>query len=215
VARIKGRALKAPVHLILHGETLYIGASGTGSILALDLTSTPPSGKLEARVVIDGKLVHQHLGDMKTETSEKPVPMAVSLATEMRDWRRLTAYSGSEDWIFASPKMKGSQPYWPETLMRCFVKPALKHLGINKRVGWHTFRRTLATLLRSAAEDVKTTQELMRHANSRMTLDVYAQALTPAKRTAHQKVVEMIWQVTKPEVVPTCSRVREAVSVSA
>jgi hypothetical protein len=56
MARITGRELEAPVHLILHGETLYIGASGTGSILALDLTSTPPSGELRARVVIDGKL---------------------------------------------------------------------------------------------------------------------------------------------------------------
>ena len=50
MAHITGPALQAPVHLILHGETLYIGASGTGSILALDLTSTPPSGKLKARV---------------------------------------------------------------------------------------------------------------------------------------------------------------------
>jgi hypothetical protein len=56
MAHIAGRALEAPVHLILHDETLYIGASGTGSILALDLTSTPPSGELKARVVIDGKL---------------------------------------------------------------------------------------------------------------------------------------------------------------
>jgi len=56
MAHITGRELEAPVHLILHGETLYIGASGTGSILALDLTSTPPSGKIKARVVIDGKL---------------------------------------------------------------------------------------------------------------------------------------------------------------
>jgi hypothetical protein len=56
MARIKGHALKAPVHLILHGETLYIGAAGTGSILALELTSRPPRGKLKARVVIDGKL---------------------------------------------------------------------------------------------------------------------------------------------------------------
>jgi hypothetical protein len=56
MAHVTGRALKAPVHLILHGETLYIGSSGTGSILALDLTSEPPSGKLKARVVIDGKL---------------------------------------------------------------------------------------------------------------------------------------------------------------
>lgn len=56
VSSIKGRALKAPVHLVLHGETLYIGAAGTGSILALELEPTPPSSKLKARVVIDGKL---------------------------------------------------------------------------------------------------------------------------------------------------------------
>ena len=56
MAHIAGRELEAPVHLIMHGETLYIGASGTGSILALELTSTPASGKLKARVVIDGKL---------------------------------------------------------------------------------------------------------------------------------------------------------------
>ena len=44
MARITGRVRSAAlrVHLILHGETLYIGAaSGTGSIPALDLTSTP------------------------------------------------------------------------------------------------------------------------------------------------------------------------------
>jgi NHL repeat-containing protein len=56
IARITGRGLKAPVHLILHGEALYIGASGSGSILALDLKSTPQRGDLEARVVVDGKL---------------------------------------------------------------------------------------------------------------------------------------------------------------
>ena len=56
IAHIGGPELKAPVHLLLHGETLYIGASGTGSILALDITSTPPSGEIKARVVIDGKL---------------------------------------------------------------------------------------------------------------------------------------------------------------
>jgi sugar lactone lactonase YvrE len=56
MAHITERALVAPVHLILHGETLYIGSPGTGRILALDLMSTPLSGKLKARVVIDGKL---------------------------------------------------------------------------------------------------------------------------------------------------------------
>jgi hypothetical protein len=56
VARIKGRAMVAPVHLVQHDDTLYIGASGSGSILAYDLPKSPPKGKLKARVVIDGKL---------------------------------------------------------------------------------------------------------------------------------------------------------------
>ena len=94
--------------------------------------------------------------------------------------------------MFASPKMNGKQPYWSETPLKCFVQPAARRLGITKQIGWHSFRRSYATLLKGSGEDVKTTQELMRHANSRLTLDVYAQALTPAKRAAHMKVVEMI-----------------------
>jgi integrase len=61
-----------------------------------------------------------------------------------------------------------------------------------KIVGWHSFRRTFTTLLKGSGEDVKTTQELMRHASSRITMDVYAQALTPAKRSAQRKLAELI-----------------------
>ena len=56
VARIKGKKLAKPVHLLMHGETLYIGAAGTGSIFAYDIPKAAPRGKLKARVVIDGKL---------------------------------------------------------------------------------------------------------------------------------------------------------------
>ena len=56
VAHIQGKRLAKPVHLILHGETLYIGAAGTGSILAYDIPKETLRGKLKARVVIDGKL---------------------------------------------------------------------------------------------------------------------------------------------------------------
>ncbi len=56
VARIKGKKLTKPVHLILHGDTLYIGAAGTGSILAYNIPEEAPRGKLKARTVIDRKL---------------------------------------------------------------------------------------------------------------------------------------------------------------
>ncbi|MEY2897419.1 MAG: hypothetical protein RL669_1688 [Pseudomonadota bacterium] len=56
VARIKGKKLAKPVHLILHGDTLYIGAAGTGSILAYTLGDAPPAGKIKPRTIVDGRL---------------------------------------------------------------------------------------------------------------------------------------------------------------
>lgn len=98
----------------------------------------------------------------------------------------------SEDWVFASPEKRGKQPYWPENLLRHRIRPAAERRGIRKRIGWHTFRHSYATLLKANGEDVKVVQESLRHANSRITLDVYTQAVTPAKRQAQSKVVKMI-----------------------
>ena len=111
--------------------------------------------------------------------------------------------------------MNGKQPYWPETPLKCFVQLAAKWLGVTKQIGWHSFRRTFATLVKGSGEDVKTTQELMRHADSRLTLDAYAQALSPAKRAAHLKVVEMIRPAAETGFVPLCSHAKKAESISA
>jgi len=73
----------------------------------------------------------------------------------------------------------------------------------------------LATLLTGSDENAKTTQELMRHANAGITLNLYAQALTPAKRAAHLKVVELIRPAPETASVPLCSRAEKGESVSA
>jgi integrase len=59
-------------------------------------------------------------------------------------------------------------------------------------VGFHTFRHTYTTLLTQNNEDVKVVQELLRHANSRITLDLYAQAGMPKKREAQRRLVERV-----------------------
>lgn len=72
----------------------------------------------------------------------------------------------------------------------------------------HTFRQTYSTLLRVNREDIKVVKELLRHANRRRTLDVYTQAIAPAKRQAQSKIVEMILpekrrpKLTGPELDP-------------
>ena len=44
----------------------------------------------------------------------------------------------------------------------------------------------------SSGADVKVVQESLRHANARITMELYAQALTPDKRKAQSKVIRMI-----------------------
>jgi len=135
---------------------------------------------------------HQIVGNCKTEASAKPVPLDSYMAEDLLRWRRQSPYPMDEDYVFASPTMKGKQPYWPDNLMKRYIKPVAHKAGINKNIGWHTFRHSFGTLLKANGEDVKTVQELLRHANSRITLDVYTQAVTSNKRAAQSKVVRMM-----------------------
>jgi len=88
---------------------------------------------------------------------------------------------------------------WLSKVMSYRIQPVAKWLGIAKRIGWHTFRRTFTTLLHANGEDVKVVQELLRHGSARITMDVYAQAVTPAKRNAQGKVVAMLRETKKKE----------------
>jgi hypothetical protein len=73
-------------------------------------------------------------------------------------------------------KKRGKQPLWLSSIMRYHIQPVVKELGIRKRVSWHTFRCTYASLLTSNNESIKVVQELLRHGSVRITMDVYAQA---------------------------------------
>ena len=114
------------------------------------------------------------------------------MADDLWLWKEACAYSKSEDWVFASPHSQGRLPYWPDVLLLKIIQPAARRAGIKKRVGWHTFRHSYSSLLVANGENVKVVQDLMRHASSRFTLDVYSQARKGAKRQAQQQVVQMI-----------------------
>lgn len=142
---------------------------------------------------------HQHIGPVKTEESEKVMPLSDEMVADLKAWREFTAYPADSDWIFASPVMKGNQPLWPENLIKQ-IRKAAKRAGIVKHLSWHVFRHTFATLLAQNNEDVKTVQALMRHANSRVTMDVYTHAVSDKKRAAQGKVVGMITPLSLPSV---------------
>lgn len=137
-------------------------------------------------------IVCQHVGPLKTAASQKPVPMDAGLSALMLDWRGRCPYNQDSDYVFASAEKHGTQPLWPSSAMSKHIRPAAKLAGITKHVRWHVFRHSFATLLKGNGEDVKTVQESLRHADSKVTLDVYTQGLMPLKRAAQRKVIEAV-----------------------
>jgi len=93
--------------------------------------------------------------------------------------------------------------HWPDSALRKAVRPAAQRAELSKHIGWHTFRHSFATLLKSNGEDVKVVQESLRHANSRITLDVYTQGLMQTKRRAQGRVVKSLLDPRGPKSAVT------------
>jgi integrase len=132
-------------------------------------------------------------GPCKTEASQKPVPLHPLLADAPQKWRIHAAYKRPSDWIVASKRHRGRRPLWGQAILRRHVRPAAKRAGIERHFGWHTFRHTYSTLLRGIGTEFKVMQELLRHSTLRSTLDIYTQAMTPAKRAAQAAVLSLVF----------------------
>ena len=145
------------------------------------------------------------IGNCKTETSRKPVPIDAQVAADLWLWKETSTYSKADDWVFASPHTRGKHPFWPDIVLQKIIRPAALRAGITKRFGWHTFRHSYSSLLVANGENVKVVQELMRHASSRVTLEVYSQARSAAKRQAQERVVQMIFPVQPEDAAPAIS----------
>lgn len=144
-------------------------------------------------------------GELKeTKSRNNPLPLAESVLRVLRLWRKHTPYRSEEDWIFASPHYDGKTPYTYQILFRRHIRPVIENISGLKSsrqapVEWHTLRRSLATLLISNGENVKVAQSQLRHTTHKITLDLYAQAVSADQQEAHKKVVQMVVPARFPE----------------
>ncbi|HEY2038331.1 MAG TPA: site-specific integrase [Edaphobacter sp.] len=147
-------------------------------------------------------IVYSVVGVTKTDASKSRVPLAASVIDSLAQWRRETPYAAASDWVFASARMKGKKPYRGSTLVARHLRVAAEKAGIGGPVGWQTFRRSISTWMIDNDENVKVTQELMRHAHSKTTLDFYAKAVTPSKRRAHERIVDGLLGASQKNAAP-------------
>jgi site-specific recombinase XerD len=101
-------------------------------------------------------------------------------------------HPGIDDWVFASQYTDSKRPYWPDSALTHQVRPAAKAAKVDKLIGWHTFRHSIGTLLNSNGESIKTIQELLRHANTQITLESYVQGDQETKRNALKGMSEIL-----------------------
>jgi integrase len=145
----------------------------------------------EKEITPKRSVVNQNVGDVKTEASKKSIPLDDDLLDELRLWRAETPYAADSDYVFASAKMKGKQPYWMSRIMQHNIKPVAANLGIPLK-GWHTLRHSYTTLLRQNGNNPKVVQDLLRHATYSITANIYDAAVSDEKREAHRGVLHLV-----------------------
>jgi integrase len=69
------------------------------------------------QIIVQRSIYRNVVGNCKTEASKKPVPMDPILAAELWTWKRHSSYSQPYDWVFASSRTKGKNPYWPDIIL--------------------------------------------------------------------------------------------------
>jgi len=148
---------------------------------------------LTLEIAVTRSCVRGRFGKVKTEASGKPVPLHKSVSEALTEWRKESLYNADDDLLFPSLRLNGTAPLMPDMVLKKIIRPALVRAGVkDKVIGWHSFRHSLATNLRSLGVDIKVAQELLRHANSRITMDLYTQAVSADKRSASGRQVDML-----------------------
>ena len=151
-----------------------------------------PYIRFDDKVLIPKRsIVKQRIGKVKTEASKKSIPLDDVLIEELLAWRRETPYAQDSDYVFASTKMRGKQPYWMSRIMQHHIKPVAANTGIEIK-GWHTLRHSYTTLLRQNNNNPKVVQGLLRHASYSITMNVYDEAMSEEKRSAHRGVIQQL-----------------------
>jgi integrase len=125
----------------------------------------------------------------KSKSSTAPVPLpgplAVALRAYQEKWR-----PNPGGFLFVT---RNNRPPSSNKVVEYGLWPVLDALKIP-RCGLHAFRHTHTSLLLDSGATPKVVQEQLRHADPRVTLDVYGHVLGDARRDAVEKVASIVFR---------------------
>lgn len=126
----------------------------------------------------------------KSKTSTAPVPLPGPLAIVLQAYKERWWRPNPLGFFFVT---RNNRPPSSNKVVEYGLWPVLDALKIP-RCGLHAFRHTHTSLLLDSGATPKVVQEQLRHADPRVTLEVYAHVLGDARRDAVDKVASIVFQ---------------------
>lgn len=126
-------------------------------------------------------------GTLKKGSRRRNVPIPPELADALAPLLKRKHHKGPEDAVFASTSGK---PIDPANTLKRKIRPAATALGMPW-IGWHSLRRTFATLADEAGMSSGERQAMMGHATAAMT-SLYTRTPTEQARGAVERMAKLI-----------------------
>jgi integrase len=134
-------------------------------------------------------------GTPKSGPSAAPVCMSDLLTKHLKDWLAKHYKQNAEGYLFINSK---GRTYLSDNVVRFGVHRAMSKLGIKTpkgvHVGIHCFRHGVTSELLESGTPIHVVTRLMRHADSKVTLEHYAHIVGDAERVASEKYSQRIGQ---------------------
>ncbi len=128
------------------------------------------------------------IGPPKSEAGRRTLTLPRSMIAVLAEHLAACALSSKDGDSFVFSSGDGKPLDYSNWRRRVWV-PACETAGLQG-IGFHDLRRVNATALVQAGVDLKTAQTRLGHSDPRLTLAIYAQAITEADRSAAKMLEE-------------------------
>src|SRR5262249_30761486 len=129
----------------------------------------------------------------KSSNSAAPVHMPELLAKHLRDWLDKHYKPNAEGYLFTN---SNGRPYLSDNVIKYGVHRAMAKIGMERpkgiHVGIHCFRHGVTTELLESGTPIHIVTRLMRHGDSKVTLDHCAHIVGDAERAASERLSRKI-----------------------
>jgi integrase len=145
-------------------------------------------------LIISRAVVGKNIGEVKTQRSGKPLPIAEEMFSVFESLRRCATCADDGEWIFPSSRNAGRKPWNAYALQRYQITPAAIRAGLGEGIGWHTLRHSYRSWLDRLGAPIGVQRDLMRHTDIRTTMNTYGGAFIDNMREAQGNVAKMLLQ---------------------